>query len=175
MSKTVYCIGKIHRNQKEYVIAENDITSVPAKRVNIVSLKMIKESSILYSGRKITTPSDAVEIAKVFLDGADREQLIMCTLDTKNQPTSISVVSIGSLNSSIVHPREVFKTAIMANASAIIIFHNHPSGDNSPSNEDITTTKRLVDCAEMIGIKLLDHIIIGDDDSYCSLKERGII
>ena len=175
MSKTMYCIGKIHRNLKEYIIAENNDTNTPAKRVNIVSLRMVKEASILYSGRKISTPYDAVEIAKTFLDGADREQLIMCTLDTKNQPTSISIVSIGSLNSSIVHPREVFKTAIMANASAIIIFHNHPSGDTSPSNEDIETTKRLNECAGILGIKLLDHIIIGDDDSYCSLKERGII
>ena len=125
MSKTVYCIGKIHRNQKEYIIADNDVTSIPAKRVNIVSIKMVKESSILYSGRKVTTPSDAVELAKTFLDGADREHLIVCTVDTKNQPTSISIVSIGSLNSSFAHPREIFKTAIMANASAIIIFHNH--------------------------------------------------
>lgn len=100
--------------------------------------------------------------------------LIVCCLNTKNEPTSISTVSVGSLNSSIVHPREVFKTAVMSNAASIIIAHNHPSGDITPSKEDKDITLRLKEAGDIIGIKLLDHIIIGDRN-YLSLKEKGHI
>jgi DNA repair protein RadC len=79
------------------------------------------------------------------------------------------------LNSSIVHPREIFKVAILSNSATIIIFHNHPSGHVEPSEEDITITKRLKECGKLMGIELLDHIIIGSEDRYCSLKEKGIL
>lgn len=149
--------------------------STPAKRVDIVSVKLIRESSILYNNRKISKPSDAVDIGKLFLENADREQLIVCCLDTKNQLNNISIVSIGSLSSSIVHPREVFKVAILANSSSIVILHNHPSGDTTPSTEDVNITKRLQECGKILGIDLLDHLIIGSNDCYCSLKERGVL
>lgn len=145
------------------------------KRVDIVSIKMVKEKSIKYEKRKITSPSDAEILCRNFLEDSDREKLIAISLDTKNQPTNINVVSIGSLNSSIVHPREVFKLAILSNANSIIISHNHPSGDPTPSREDINITKRLKECGELIGINLIDHIIIGDEGSFTSLKEKGII
>ena len=121
------------------------------KRVDIVSIKMVKEKSIKYEKRKITSPSDAEILCRNFLDDSDREKLIAISLDTKNQPTNINVVSIGSLNSSIVHPREVFKLAILSNANSIIISHNHPSGDPTQSREDINITKRLKECGELIG------------------------
>lgn len=108
------------------------------------------------------------------MEESDREQLLVCCLDAKNQPTAINVVSIGNLNSSIVHPREAFKPAILSNSASIILFHNHPSGDPTPSKEDTNITDRLKECGDILGIKLIDHIIIGDN-SYCSLKEKGII
>lgn len=145
-----------------------------AKRINIVSIKMVREASVLYGIRKIVSPKDSVELGKRFLDDVDREQLIVCCLDTKNQPTAINVVSVGSLNTSVVHPREVFKPAILSNSASIILFHNHPSGDPSPSKEDISITERIKESGNILGIKLIDHIIIGND-SYCSMKERGII
>ena len=145
-----------------------------AKRVDIVSLKMVKESSILYANRRIGTPDDAVELLKNLLEGSDREMLVVCCLSSKNEPTNISVVSIGSLNSSIVHPREVFKIAIMSNAASIIIGHNYPSADTTPSKEDINITERIKKAGDIIGIKLLDHIIIGDKN-YLSLKEEGYL
>lgn len=147
----------------------------PAKRVNIVSIKMIKESSILYKERKISSPSDAAKIAKDFLLESDREQLIVICLDTKNQPTAINIVSIGSINSSIVTPREVFKPAILSNSASIIISHNHPSGDCTPSSEDISVTTRIKESGKILGIELLDHIIIGDMGRYISIKEKGIL
>lgn len=146
----------------------------PSKRINIVSIKMVREASVLYDIRKIDSPKDGAELGKRFLQDLDREQLIVCCLDTKNQPTAINVVSVGSLNTSIVHPREVFKPAILSNSASIILFHNHPSGDPAPSREDISITERIKESGNILGIKLIDHIIIGND-SYCSLKERGIV
>jgi len=146
----------------------------PAKRINVVSIKMVRESSILYDIRRIEAPKDAVELGKKFLEESDREQLLVCCLDAKNQPTAINVVSVGNLNTSLVHPREVFKPAILSNSASIILFHNHPSGDPTPSKEDTNITERIKECGTILGIKLIDHIIIGDN-SYYSLKEKGII
>ncbi len=96
-------------------------------------------------------------------------------LDTKNQIISIENISIGNLNASIVHPpREVFNIAIRKSANAVILVHNHPSGDPTPSTEDINITHRLIDAGNIIGIKVLDHIIIGDN-KYISFKQRNII
>ena len=108
-----------------------------AKRINIVSIKMIKEASFLYQTRTISSPKDAYEMIKEQLEGLDREQFIIACLNTKNEPTNITVVSVGSLNKAIVHRRKVFKTAILSNAASIMVFHNHPSGETTPSQQDI--------------------------------------
>ena len=145
-----------------------------AKRINIVSIKMVKESSFLYQTRQILSPNDAYEMIKEQLEGLDREQFIIACLNTKNEPTNISVVSVGTLNKAIVHPREVFKTAILSNAASIMAFHNHPSGEITPSQQDIQLTNRLYEAGELLGIKLLDHLIIGDG-IFTSLKEKGYL
>ena len=145
-----------------------------AKRINIVSIKMIKESSFLYQTRQILSPSDAYEMIKDQLQDLDREQFIIACLNTKNEPTNISVIAMGTLNKAIVHPREVFKTAILSNAASIMAFHNHPSGDTTPSQQDLQLTNRLYEAGELLGIKLLDHLIIGDG-SFTSLKEKGYL
>ncbi|UYO63638.1 DNA repair protein RadC [Acetobacterium wieringae] len=144
-----------------------------AKRIQIVSLKMVRESTILYEARKISSPKDAAGLGQRFLEEADREQVIVCCLDNKNVPINLNVVSMGTLNTSLIHPREVFKTAIMSNAASIVLFHNHPSGDPEPSQEDISITKRIADAGTLMGIELLDHIIIGLEGRYLSLKEHG--
>ena len=145
-----------------------------AKRINIVSIKMVKESSFLYQTRQILSPNDAYEMIKEQLEGLDREQFIIACLNTKNEPTNISVVSVGSLNKAIVHPREVFKTAILSNAASVMAFHNHPSGETTPSQQDIQLTNRLYEAGELLSIKLLDHLIIGDV-TFTSLKEKGYL
>lgn len=149
-----------------------DKKKIHAKRVDIVSLKLVKESSVLYETRKISSPYDAYKLIKNFLIDSDREKFVVACLDTKNQPANISVISIGSVNSSIVHPREVFKVAILSNASKIICFHNHPSGNLKCSKEDENITNRLKACGEILGIELVDHIIVGDNDAYFSFKEN---
>lgn len=143
-------------------------------RVQVVTIKMVKEKSLLYETNRITSPSDAYEIAERFLEGADREHFVVMCLDTKNRVNALNTVSIGTLNSSQVHPREVFKPAILANSASIILVHNHPSGDPTPSQEDITVTKRLSEAGQILGIQVFDHIILGDE-RYVSLKERGAI
>lgn len=116
------------------------------------------------------------EIAGLFMDEMrhyDKEHFKAALLDTKNQVLKIVTVSIGSLNASIVHPREILKPAISVSAASIILVHNHPTGDPSPSREDVEFTKRFAKCGELIGIQLLDHVIIGSG-RYQSLKESGV-
>ena len=149
-----------------------DKNKIHAKRVDIVSLKLVKESSVLYETRKISNPYDAYRLVKSFLVDSDREKFVVVCLDTKNQPVSIEIVSIGTVNSAMVHPREVFKVAVLSNASKIICFHNHPSGSTNFSKEDEVITNRLKKCGEILGIELVDHIVVGDDDKYFSFKEN---
>ncbi|MDR3595059.1 DNA repair protein RadC [Clostridium sp.] len=121
----------------------------------------------------ITQPRDAYEFCKDMALLQEENLKLLC-LNTKNKIIHSLTVSIGTLNSSLVHPREVFAPAIKSKAASIIVLHNHPSGDPSPSSEDISITTRLKECGKLIGINLLDHIIIGNG-KYVSLKERGII
>jgi DNA repair protein RadC len=103
-----------------------------------------------------------------------KEMFIVICLDTKNQVISKEITSIGTLNANIVHPREVFKAALLASAAHIIVAHNHPSGDPTPSREDIDITKMLVETGKIMGIDLLDHVIIGDGRHF-AMKEAGYI
>lgn len=149
-------------------------TKVAAKRVNIVQIKLIREKSILYQERQIRSAQDAYQLIFDFLGEVDREFFIVLCLDVKNQPTCIQTVHIGSLNASIVHPREVLKPAMLSNAASIIVAHNHPSGITQPSSEDIEVTERLEKACSILGINLLDHIIVCPTE-HCSLKEKGYI
>lgn len=144
--------------------------------ISFLNLKVVKETSGRYDVRKkIQSPNDIFNIVQNVIRGNEyaEENLWLITLDTKNNITGIFTVSTGSLNSSIVHPREVFKRAVLQNAASIIICHNHPSGDPAPSQEDINITKRIYDAGKILGIELFDHIIIGDN-KYTSLKEKGV-
>lgn len=123
---------------------------------------------------KITSPLVLVDLLMDEMRYLNKEFFKIAILDTKNQVLCIENISIGTLNASIVHPRDVFKISIKRNANSIILIHNHPSGDTTPSTEDINITNRLVDAGNLIGIKVLDHIIIGDN-KYLSFKEKNLI
>lgn len=140
--------------------------------INIVKVGLINEGRTIYGVKKVSEPNDLIPMIKRFIGDSDRENLIVCCLDVKNKPINVSIVSTGSINSSVVHPREVFKTAILSNANSIIVAHNHPSGDTEPSQDDFNITLRLKECGKILGITLLDHIIIGD--GYYSFKEDNI-
>lgn len=126
------------------------------------------------SNIKIKTPKDAADLLIEDMKYLNQEHFKILLLDTKNQVNSIETITIGTLNASLVHPREVFRIAINKSSSAIIIAHNHPSGDPCPSEEDKRITNRLVDAGQIIGIRVLDHIIIGYDN-YMSFKEVGLL
>ena len=124
-------------------------------------------------GPTIRGPED---VARLFMDDMrhlDREHFKAVLLNTKNQVLKVVTVSIGSLNASIVHPREILKPAISASAASIILVHNHPTGDPTPSHEDVEFTRRFAKCGELIGIQLLDHVVIGGA-AYRSLKESDV-
>lgn len=123
---------------------------------------------------KIKNPEDVVNLIKNEMKYLQKEAFVVLLLNTKHAVTHKEIVSVGSLNASIVHPREVFKTAIKKSASAMILVHNHPSGDPSPSREDIYITKRMKEVGVIVGISVLDHVIVAGD-SYHSLREEGSI
>lgn len=147
---------------------------MPAKRVDIVSVKLVKESSLMYKRRKVGKPEDGYEIFKDFLEDLDREVFIVLTLDSKNQPLAINTAHIGNINTSVVSMACVMRVAILSNAASIMVAHNHPSGCPEPSDQDISVTKGLEKASELMGIRLLDHLIIGDD-RFVSLKEEGYL
>ncbi len=144
------------------------------QNIEIVKIKMVKDRELRNEyDQKIGTPFSLYKILRTLLEEEDRENFLVISLDTKNHINGINVISTGTLNSSLVHPREVFKMAILNNSNSIIIAHNHPSGDTEPSNEDIKVTDRLVECGKILGIEVLDHIIVGE--GYYSFKEKGKI
>jgi DNA repair protein RadC len=124
--------------------------------------------------RKIKSPADVYSLLYPKMREQKREKLVALLLDTKNQIIREETISIGSLNANIVHPREVFKAALMESSASVILSHNHPSGDPTPSREDIAVTEKLVEGGKMLGIEVLDHVIIGDG-RYVSLKDEGLV
>ena len=119
-------------------------------------------------------PEDAAHFAMPYFRQEQKEHFAILMLNTKNHILGLQDVSVGSLTASIVHPREVFETAILHHSAAIILLHNHPSGDPNPSREDIAVTQRLVKAGKLMDIAILDHIIIGGS-SFVSMKERNLL
>ncbi len=164
------------------------VTAEPAELSSISGIGLAKAAQIraaLEIGKRVSSlapevrpvinsPLDVSFLLMEEMRYLDREQFRTVSLNTKNQVIETEVVSVGSLNSSIVHPREVFKNPIRRSANSLILVHNHPSGDPTPSKEDIAVTARILEAGKILGIEILDHIIIGDN-KYSSLKEKGLL
>lgn len=128
-------------------------------RIKLVSTTLIvRESLCSYA---VSSPDEAARLLQRLIGGADREHFVALYLDAKHKVTHAHVVSVGTTSSTLVHPREVFKAALLANATAIITGHNHPSGDVTPSSEDHVVTERLQAAGELLGITLLDALVVG--------------
>lgn len=163
--------------------SEKEISSI--KGIGLVKAKQL--SAILEFARKVYTPDknkriivrspkDVFDLVRADMEFLQVEHFDVIGLSTKNHVLFKENISIGSLNASIVHPREAFKGLIRRSCAACILVHNHPSSDPLPSDEDILLTKKLVECGKLIGIEVLDHIIVGaDGGGYVSLKEQGKI
>ena len=148
-----------------------------AKIMTKYRLELVKEESHKYEVEtRISCPKDIYEVlTKVCRIQCNAEEVfILITLNTKNIVTGYFEVHRGTINTSLVHPREVFKRALLNNARYIMVAHNHPSGDPNPSKEDIQITERLKEAGNLLGINLLDHIIVGED-KYISFKEKGVL
>ncbi len=124
------------------------------------------------NGKPIKTAKDVFDYCSPKLSGVDKEHFMILHMDTRNKIIKDEIVSVGTLNSSLIHPREVFKSAIKESANAIILVHNHPSGDVEPSEEDKKITDILFKAGELLSIKVLDHVIIGKDSWY-SFKDKS--
>jgi len=136
---------------------------------------LVKESEDTFTKYpKFHNSNELFESFRKELALLDREHFFLITLDSKNRTIGYHTVSIGSLSTSVVHPREVWKPAILENAAAVIFLHNHPSGDPAPSREDHDCTSRLVETSKILGIRVLDHIIFGETE-YFSFADAGIL
>jgi DNA repair protein RadC len=147
-----------------------DVPTLP-----IVRVKLARDHDLPLSARAVIRhPQDAVTLFSDLLREWDREVFAILLLDTKNTVLGLHVVSIGTLDSALVSPREVFKAALLASAASIILAHNHPSGDPTPSPEDKAVTKRLYDAGQLLQIDVLDHLVIGESGQFRSLKQLGL-
>lgn len=144
------------------------------KYVSVVKMQLVKESRVLFDA-KVSSPAVVAKMIKQMTDGSDRELVYVVSVDSKNKPIATELISMGGVNSSIVDIGNIFKHALLANATGVIIAHNHPSGDVSPSVEDIRITKRIEEAGKLLSLPLLDHVIVGDTetDVYYSFLENG--
>jgi DNA repair protein RadC len=163
-------------------VSAEDLTEIsgvgPAGAARVLAcLEMSRRASTWGAARRpsISTAEDVVALCASQLRGMDREHFWALALNTKNQLIRMAEVSVGSLNASIVHPRELYKDAVRVSAAALVVVHNHPSGDPTPSGADIQLTRRLVKAGDVLGIELLDHVIIGDGGEHTSLRDMGLM
>jgi DNA repair protein RadC len=150
---------------------QTDTTRLRELRVRY-SLRKDEKGRPMTMGRILNSPSDAASVLIELLENEPAEVFAILCVTTKHRVIGYHEVSRGTLDSTTAHPREVFKTAVMVNAASILLAHNHPSGDPTPSSDDIQLTRRLIDAGEILGIQVLDHIIVGDG-RYVSLRELG--
>jgi DNA repair protein RadC len=147
----------------------------PQKYLPIYRVTLVRERQMPSYVQQIRCSADAARLLWEYLDGVDREHFVVFFLDQKNKVIGIHTVSMGSLTASVVHPREVFKGAILSNAATLICGHNHPSGDTVPSQEDRLITTRLVSAGKLLGINVVDHIIIGSGGKYFSFADERLL
>ena len=143
------------------------------KRINVVSIQMVKEKSLMHEYSTMNTPEVSADIFRSFIGNVDREVMVVACVDQKLKVNALSVVSIGTLSASLASSKEVLKPAILANSAGIILCHNHPSGDPTPSEEDKKVTKRIKSACELMDMFIADHLILGDYNKYYSFREEG--
>ena len=157
-------------------LGEEHTTKPKQASVPIYKISLVREGRVACYEQQIRSSANVSTILQTYLADVDREHFVVLLLNQKNRVVGVNTVSIGSLTASVVHPREVFKPAILSNAASIILAHNHPSGQPQPSQEDRVLTVRLVAAGKLLGISVLDHVIIGDGTSaYFSFADEGLL
>jgi DNA repair protein RadC len=143
--------------------------------ISLYRVQLVHESAYPYRTSILTSSKEAAEFFRPLYQGIDREQFTVAFLDAKHRVIGLDVVAIGSLTAALVHPREVFKSAVITNSAAIILCHNHPSGVPDPSPEDRQLTSRLCQAGELLGIRVLDHVILGESSHYSFVDMGALI
>jgi DNA repair protein RadC len=139
-------------------------------------IALVREPGVKLAERpQVRVAADAAPLVAQYIGDTDREVFAVALLTVRHRVLGLHTVSVGCLTSSLVHPREVFKPAILAGSAALLLAHNHPSGDPEPSAEDIALTRRLIAGGQLLGIEILDHLILGEDGRFVSLRERGVL
>lgn len=138
------------------------------------AIRLVREAPLL-SDEEIRTPEDAVRILADAFQDYDREVVGVVNLKSDNTPINMTIVSMGTLNQSIVHPREMLKAAFLSNAASILMFHNHPSGDVTPSREDIAMTGRMQQVCMLAGVPVIDHVILGGNREFYSFRDKNVL
>ena len=180
-------VEKVHESLQHYTLrdlgtmtekelTDTGLTPTRARRLhNSLELaRRFAKAGPLPVGKQFLNPRQIFDAFHLRFRDEKREHFLVVLVDARHRILREEVISIGSLTSSIVHPREVFAPAVRASAGAVILIHNHPSGEPSPSEDDIAVTRRLERAAEILGIRILDHIIVGDGE-YASFKEMGLM
>ncbi len=143
--------------------------------VPLITTRIVRETSFPFCERlQVSSPADIAPLLHAYFRDKDREEFLTVLLDSANSVLGLAQISVGGLAASIVEPRQVFKVAILSNAAAVILCHNHPSGNVEPSREDLRITRQLVEAGKLMGVPVHDHIIIGQN-TYTSLAERGLM
>lgn len=155
----------------ELIVLNNETRRID---IDISKLKIVRCGTLNIKDEPINKPHQAYNAIKELIEDEAQEVFVIMCLSTKNRPLKVFEISRGTLDATMIHPREVFKAAMLCNASSIIAFHNHPSGYVEPSPDDINASVRLAEAGKLLGIKLYDHIIIGDEN-FVSLKDKGIV
>jgi DNA repair protein RadC len=139
-------------------------------------IALVREPGVKLAERpQIRLAADAGPLLAQYIGDTDREVFVVAMLTVRHRVLGFHTVSVGCLTSSLVHPREVFKPAILAGSAALVLAHNHPSGDPEPSAEDLSLTRRLVSGGQLLGIEILDHLVLGEAGRFVSLRERGVL
>jgi DNA repair protein RadC len=139
-------------------------------------IALVREPGVKLAERpQIRVAAEAAPLLAQYIGETDREVFAVALLTVRHRVLGLHTVSVGCLTSSLVHPREVFKPAILAGSAALLLVHNHPSGDPEPSAEDIALTRRLTAAGQLLGIEILDHLILGEAGRFVSLRERGVM
>ncbi len=155
-------------------IDQHEAAGAHLYRLPVYRVALVRDGSLFHHERPlITAPTVAARILSTYFATVDREHFVVLLLNAKNRLLGLNTVSVGSLTSAVVRPAEAFKPAILANAAAVILSHNHPSGDPTPSAEDRAITSRLVQVGDLLGMRVLDHLIIGEETQWYSFQERG--
>ncbi|WP_218827762.1 JAB domain-containing protein [Rubricoccus marinus] len=143
--------------------------------VPLYTTRLVRERTFTFPTRdQVRSPADAAAVLAEYFSDRDREEFVVAFLDTANTLTGLHVASVGGLAASIVEPRQVFKAAVLANAAAVLLAHNHPSGNPEPSREDVAVTRQLVEAGKVMGIPVHDHLIL-TDHGHTSLAGRGLM